>query len=176
MAKASKERVRDYRQRRQQELAELPDSTYPFLEESFRVWLERTEAGGDWGAAMYHLDAAGLEDILIEDENGPRSASGQVEKGRTETYDPYAGYAGSIGQAECAIDNLIAAAHTMGMVLCDYKKEKIRERLSKIERADLTDPTVRKNAMAETVKLNKILETLEKQIRITFYQWKVKGI
>lgn len=176
MAQAPKERNKKYRQRIESELRQLPDSTYPFLSEPFHVWLARNEGQGDWGAANYHLDAAGLDDVEISDNAGPKSLSGQVEKMRTADYDPYAGFSGSIGQAEAVIDNLIAAAHCMAMVVARYKLEQIKKKISELEQADLANPDARKKALADIVRLSKIREMLDKQTKVNFPQWQVKGV
>ena len=154
----------------------MPDSTYDFLAEPFHEWLARTEGQGDWGSGNYHLDAAGLDDIEIVDDVGPRSLSGEVERMRSEDYDPYAGFVGSIGHAEAVIANLIAAAHCMALVVSRYKLEQIRKHIAKIEESDLGNTENRKTALADIVRLTKIREHLGKQTKINFPQWQVKGV
>ena len=176
MAGASKERTKRYRVRRENELRKVPDSTYGFLAEPFHEWLARTDGQGDWGAGNYHLDAAGLDDVEIVDDLGPRSSSGEVERMQSDSYDPYAGFSGSIGQAEAVVENLIAAAHCMAMVISRYKLEQIRKHISKIESSDLASPEARQIALTEMVRLSKIREHLDKQTKINFPQWQVKGI
>ena len=95
---------------------------------------------------------------------------------RSEDYDPYAGFVGSIGHAEAVIANLIAAAHCMALVVSRYKLEQIRKHIAKIEESDLGNTENRKTALADIVRLTKIREHLGKQTKINFPQWQVKGV
>lgn len=47
--------------------------------------------------------------------------------------------------------------------------------VTEIEQADLPDPAARKAAMAEVVRLNKLLDQLAKPVRWSFPQWRLKG-
>ena len=124
MAKSALER-KQRQIERQRELDRIkPDSTYPFLKEPFFAWLKSMEGQGDWEAAMWHFDASALPQPEFDDDSGPRSIDGEVERMKDEHYDPYAGYEGSIGRAESLVDNLIAAASGIALVINHYKQEK----------------------------------------------------
>ncbi|TPL75961.1 hypothetical protein [Mesorhizobium sp. B2-3-15] len=174
MAKSAAERKRNQIERQREQERLLPDSTYSFLREPFYAWLERTGAGGDWGSAMQHLDMAALPEPDFVDDRGPYSRRGEFE--RDSNYDPYEGFEGSIGRAESMVDNLIAAAAGMAMVINRYKQEELQKRISEIERSDLSDPEVRKKALADIVRLKTMMDRLQdKMIRVSIYQWKIKG-
>ncbi|AWX93776.1 hypothetical protein DPM13_14035 [Paracoccus mutanolyticus] len=51
----------------------------------------------------------------------------------------------------------------------------IKQRLQEIEERDLSDPEAKRAAMQEATRLNKMLDQLDKQVRITLPQWKVTG-
>lgn len=179
MALSPAQKSRAFRERLEQQLRSTQDLTYVYLTEPFHEWLENTGgANADWDTALFELDSAGLDGIEISDDLGPRSKSGLVELTRRDDdgYDPYAGYGGSIGQMESIIDNLLSAAQTFAMITNRYKLGQLKLKKSEIESLDLSDPEDRKVALAELVKLNKIQEQLQKQIRITFHPWKVKAL
>lgn len=176
MALSSAERKRKQIERQRDQERLLPDSTYPFLKEHFYAWLKRTGAGGDWESAMFHLDAAALPRPEFTDDRGPYSIDGEAELLKDNNYDPYAGFEGSIGRAESMVDNLIAAASGMAMVINRYKQEELKKRIAEIEQSDLSDPEVRKKALADIVRLNGCMDRLKgKMVRGSLYQWKIKG-
>ncbi|WP_336802168.1 hypothetical protein [Kaistia sp. MMO-174] len=164
------------RQREQERLQ--PDSTYPFLQEPFFEWLKRTEGYGDWDSGTFHLDASRITIPGFDDDSGPCSADGEVELVWKDSPEEshYAGFEGSIGRAECLVDDLLAAASSFALVINSYKREKLKARIAEIEQADLSDLAVKKGALADIVRLQKMLDQLDKQVRRTFPQWKVKGI
>jgi hypothetical protein len=149
MAMSALERKRNQIERRREQERLLPDSTYSFLKEPFYAWLNRTKAGGDWEAAMFHLDAAALPRPEFVDDRGPYSINGEVERLKD---DSYAGFEKSIGRAESMVDNLLSAASGMAMVINRYKQEELKERIAEIEQSNLSD-----------------------SVRVSLYQWKIKG-
>lgn len=176
MAKSARERKQEQVARDRARLFSMPDSTYPFLKEPFYQWLERTNGGGEWDTAMWHFDASAIPQPEFSDDSGPRSIDGEVELMKDENYDPYAGYDGSIGRMECLIDNMLASALLLANIVNDYKAGELRSRISEIEQSDLSDPETKRKALADIVRLQKILDELSKQVRWTFPQWKVKGV
>lgn len=177
MAMSAIERKRKQLERERQELRVLPDSTYSFLRTPFYRWLQEHESG-DWSGVWFALNAAGFDLPAFEDDSGPRSLDGEVERMKTDEddYDPYAGYAGSIGRAEAIVDYLLSAVEQFALVVNQYKIEEIDERIAELESADLSDPAAKKQALADMVRLAKMREQLSKQMRRSFYAWKVKGI
>ncbi|RNF33984.1 hypothetical protein [Paracoccus methylarcula] len=82
---------------------------------------------------------------------------------------------GSLGRAELMVDCLLAAAKDLASHVSDHKKSEIKARLAEIETSDLSDPEIRKAALKDVTRLNKMLDQLDKQVRWTFPQWKVTG-
>ncbi|TYR29346.1 hypothetical protein FY036_20930 [Mesorhizobium microcysteis] len=178
MAKSALERKRLQLQREQERLRKRDDSTYPFLKEPFFKWLNRTDAYGDWSSGSFHLDASQINVPQFEDDSGPRSVDGHVEllwENEPEE-GHYAGFRGSIGRAECMVDDLLAAAASFALAINTYKKEQINARIAETEQSDLSDPDLRKKAFADVVRLRKMLDRLEKMTRTSVYEYKIKDI
>jgi hypothetical protein len=176
MAKSALQRKQDQIARERERLRTALDSTYPFLHEPFYQWLERTHGGGEWETAMWHFDASALPQPEFTDDSGPRSIDGEVELMKSDDYDPYAGYERSIGRMECLIDNMLASALLLTHIVNDYKSGELRARIVEIEQSDLSDPEKKRKALADIVRLQKMLDQLSKEVRRTFPQWKVKGV
>lgn len=172
MAMTALERKQKQIERDRAALRELPDSTYPYLAQPFHSWLP----GSDWEAAEHDINAAGMNMPLITDDSGPRSFDGEVERAESRDWRPYVGYQGSIGQAESMVDYLLAAISQMTVAINAYKTQQIDDRIAELQRSDLSDNEIRKVALNELVRLTKIKEHLEKTVRVSLPQWKVKGV
>ncbi|MCF6370967.1 hypothetical protein [Rhizobium halophilum] len=82
---------------------------------------------------------------------------------------------GSIGRAERIVGLLLDAAGALAGQINQYKTDEINARITELEQADLNDPDVRKQALADIVTLTKIRDQLQKQVRWTLPQWRVKS-
>lgn len=172
MPMTAAERKRKQVERERSEMRQMPDSTYPFLKTPFYRWAP----GTDWDGAAQDINAAGMEMPELADERGPKSLDGTVEQVATDDWHPFAGYAGSIGQAESMVDYLLDALSQMTVAINIYKVEEITDRIAELEQADLSDPAARKQALADIVRLTKMKEHLSKTVRVSLPQWTVKGI
>lgn len=166
------ERKRKQIERDRAALREMPDSTYPFLSMPFHEWLE----GTDWESAEHDVNAAGMNMPVLEDDSGPRSFDGEVERGASQDWHPYTGYQGSVGRAESMVDYLVDALGQMAGAINTYKIQQINARIAELEGADLSKEEVRKAALGDIVRLTKMKEHLSRNVRISLPQWKVKGI
>ncbi|WP_119254387.1 hypothetical protein [Shinella zoogloeoides] len=177
MAKTALERKREQLNREASRLRLLTESTYPFLKLPFFQWLDEN-SGQEWDNGDLHKDASRIIFPAFEDDSGPRSVDGEVERiGKDDPEaDPYAGYAGSIGRAERLVDDLLALASIYANTINTYKKEELTARIKEIEDADLSDPDTKKKALADIVRLRKMLERLDKASRISIPEYKIKGI
>jgi hypothetical protein len=172
MAMSPADRKRKQIERDRAAMRELPDSTYPFLSQPFHEWV----ANSDWEAAEHDINAAGMSMPVFEDDSGPKSFDGEVEKGASKDWHPYPGYRGSIGRAESMVDYLVDALSQMTAAINAYKLEQLSARIVELENADLSAEGARKAALADIVRLTKMKEHLGKTLRISLPQWKVKGI
>lgn len=172
MSMSAAERKRRQMEREKAALKALPDSTYPYLTTPFFRWVK----GSDWEAAEHDINAAGMNMPVFDDNSGPTPLNGEVERGASPNWHPYAGYEGSIGRAESMVDYMIQALSQMTAAINTYKSEQIEARIAELESADLSSPEAQKQALADIVRLTKMREHLAKSVRVSFPQWTVKGI
>lgn len=167
MVKTSTQRMQELRARKRQmkrdeELALAPTTYF----NPFSTYLERT---GGVGLAVHHLMLGnkwwdfssddGIEPLAedaLEDEDKQRAAN-------------------SLGKAEFLLDVLEDIATTLAARLNEYKRKEIGDRIQDIEASDLSDPTTKKKALSDIVRLQKMLDQLDKQVRWTLPEWKVIG-
>lgn len=84
--------------------------------------------------------------------------------------------AGALERAEVLIGCFSDAAQSLAQIVSDYKQGEIKARIAEVETSDLSDAATRKAAMAEIVRLNKVLDQLGKRVRYSLPQWKVEGV
>lgn len=170
MAKSNAERVREYKARKkeQERLESLRISEVfktPFFEYLGDDYSENSDFADN-------LELIGIDVPVFKDDLGlehhthysEASAENMIEHGL-----------GSLGRAEVMITALAEAARDLALAVQSYKKKEIQARLAEIEASDLSAPEAKKAALKEAARLNKMLDQLEKQVRITFPQWKVTG-
>lgn len=177
MAMTSAEKVRAHRKRKKAERevkAKQAErvSIFDQPKEPFYVWHDN----GDTDFRLC-LDIAGIDAPLIEDESDPKSATGEIERMFADNPEesPYFNAKGSLARAEIMVGALMSATVELAHLINAYKRHEINVRISEIETSDLSDPDTRKQALADIVRLRKMLEQLDKQVRWTFPQWKVTG-
>ena len=176
MANANTEAQRRWRQRQKEEklnsLKKVGDGTNDkVFKQPFSA---ATANNGNWSSFDIAFDVAGLEALSFDDDSGPKSFTGLIEaSGKESGSDPYEGATNSLGRAEIMVGCLIDAAAELAGLINTYKRKEIQQRISEIEQSDLTDPLARKAALAQIVRLTKLLDQLDKQVRWTFKQWKI---
>jgi hypothetical protein len=141
----------------------------------FYEWFQG-QAGGFSDFAQC-FDTAGMEAPDIEDDSDPKSLSGEIERSFEDEPErsPYSRGGGSLAKGEIMVGCLIDAASELARIINEYKRSQINGRIQEIENSDLSDRSAKKAALAEAVRLQKMLEQLDKQVRWTFPQWKVAG-
>ena len=168
-------RYRENQKKKQKVQAKQADglSLFAHPREPFFEWYN---GGSDFQMC---LDIAGIEAPEIEDDSDPKSATGEIEQifidGGNPEDSPYYNAKGSLARAEIMVGALISATVELAGLINRYKKEEITARISEIEQSDLSDPAAKKQALADIVRLQKMLDQLDKQVRWTFPQWKVTG-
>lgn len=168
MAMTNAEKKQAQRDREEAARRAAEDSTYPYLKETFSEFLFHES---NYSNVEIALGLAGIEAPLIENEQGPEVFA--LEDVIAGVENPFPGASGAIGRAEITIDCLVDAAMELAIVVRNYKRQEIEARLAELENSETAD---RATAMKEAVKLNKILDQLDKQVRRSFPQWKVTGI
>ena len=176
MANANAEAQRRWRERQKQKrleelrLPDVPQNVSPFR----RPFFEAFQDDGNAQNVEISLDCAGIEPVSFPDDSGPKSFTGQIEQMATESgEEPFRGAQNSLGRAEGMVGCLIDAAAELASIINTYKRKEIRQRIAEIEESDLSDPVGRKAALAQMVRLNRLMDQLDKQVRWTFKQWKI---
>lgn len=162
MARTSTERMRAKRERETKERKTLEDSTYPYLQNRF----EKCE----FSDFDLPLALAGFEPPDFSDGRDPKEFA---LEGTTGLEDPFPGAKGAVGRAEVIVDCLLDAAKELAQIINRYKREEVKTRLAEIETSETIDRTT---AINEAIKLNKILDLLNKRDRQDLPRWKVTGV
>jgi hypothetical protein len=171
MALTNSEKQQAFRDRQKaKRLADLKEGNEIAADLSSRAFSKAFE--NDPNATDFEL-ALGLAGIVAPDFTDD---SGPMEHALSHTIDgvdaPFGHAAGSIGRAEVTVGCLIDAAVTLAGIVNNHLKTEITDQLTALEQDDNIE---RATAMKEAVKLNKMLDRLDKQVRWTFPQWKVTG-
>ncbi|QDC02310.1 hypothetical protein [Mesorhizobium sp. 8] len=176
MAMTNAQKVRAHRERKkaQQKVKTKQAEHLAVFEHPREPFFEWYNGGSDFQMC---LDIAGIEAPEIEDDSDPKSATGEIEAIFTDNPEdsPYYNAKGSLARAEIMVGALISATVELASLVNRYKRKQITDRIRQIETSDLSDPDARKQALTNVVRLNKMLEQLDKQVRWTFPQWKASG-
>lgn len=167
------EKQKAYRERKKARQKAAQEDTAPYLETPFSELWNESAGFTDFEQA---LQLAGIEPPSFEDERNPEDETLEAVAIGLDQYGVDAIYGsrkGAIGRAEVIIGSLIEAAVELAAVVNSYKKTEIEARLAEIESSDEVDVAT---AMEQAVRLNKMLEQLEKQVRRSFPQWEVTGV
>ncbi len=168
------EKARRYRERQRVKRLSILTKPKPAEGAAFRrPFFKAIQDDGNRVDFEIALAMAGIEPPVFEDDRGPRAYV--TDEGILELDDQFRSAETSLGRAESMIGCLIDAAATLAMMVNSYKQDEIKSRLAEVEQADMNDPDLRKAAMAEHVRLHKVLDQLSKQVRWSFHQWKAEG-
>lgn len=174
MVKSSTERMREKKERERKEQLVAVESTNPYLRKLFSdLWNEDILRFSDFN--MY-LELAGIEPPTYEDERNPGDETKNADAIGVELYgveNIYGNRKGAIGRAEVTIGSLIDAATELATIVNQHKREEIQARLEELESSTEMD---RAEAMKEAVRLTKMLDQLNKQVRRSFPQWEITGV
>lgn len=176
MAMTNAEKVRAHRERKkaQEQVRAKQAERLSIFDQPAEPFYRWYEGGSDFQMC---LDIAGIEAPAIEDDSDPKSATGEIEPIFADNPEdsPYYNAKGSLSRAEIMVGALISATVELADLINRYKRKEITDRIHAIETTDLSDPDTRKQALADIVRLKKMLDQLNKQVRWTFPQWKVTG-
>lgn len=172
MANANAEAQRRWRQRQKEKKKEGLKKATPVPEvfkAPFYEFLGDFCISSDFELA---LELAGIAVPQFNDDRGPEAFS--LDQGAEEA-GAFSASPRSLGRAEIMVGCLITAAADLAVQVNEYKRAEIKARLEEIEASDLSEPETKKAALKEVARLNRMLDQLTKQVRITFPQWKVTG-
>lgn len=170
MALTPAETQKRYRQRLKEKEKLANVATFKLYRSPFFEFFQ--EQKSSFGESMA---CVGVDIEFFEDDRGPRSFGKNGVFDFIED-DPHLDESvGSLGRAELVIGALLDAASELAAVVKEYKRAEIKARLVEIETLDFRDSQTKKLTMQEAVKLHKMLDQLDKQVRWTIPQWKVTG-
>ncbi|MEX0408551.1 hypothetical protein ABGN05_23095 [Aquibium sp. LZ166] len=166
------ERQKRHYERRKEMQKRAPDLVRAF---AARPFYEFYGESGDAMSFETALDIAGIEPPSFDDDSGPASFSGEIERGDPGN-ETYHGQAKSIGRAEVMVGTLMSAAAELAGIINAYKVDAIEreeERLHAL--ADGSTPDKRREILEELVRLNRMRDRLKKRVRWELPQWELKG-
>lgn len=161
MAKTPAEYQRAYRARKAEQAKQLGDPTDQIAKRPFNEYLPED---GNWSTAQESLGCVGVEAPTFDADTD-------------DDWDEEWGvpYRASIGRAERMVGAFLDAATELAGIINRYKRREIEARIADLEAADLTDPAVRRQALADIARLTRMSDQLEKQVRWTLPQFTVTG-
>jgi hypothetical protein len=165
MAKTAAEYQREYRERKAERAKNAGDPIDAIAALKFHEYLPTD--GGWKDEVLYPLEWAGIIPDAV-----PAFDSDEDPDHNPETDGPYRG---SIGRAERMVGMLLDAASGLASIINRYKRQQIDAAIADLEKADLTDPPAKKRALADIVRLNKLRDRLDKQVRWSLPLWKTEG-
>ncbi|PZU87177.1 MAG: hypothetical protein DI528_08180 [Shinella sp.] len=166
MKKSWAEYKREARKRERLERRKQADAVAPYLRTPFCDFFQQ-RTGHD---LSFYADAMGKEWWEFRDDRGiePLTDGALVQEDLDRA-------ANSLGRAELIAGCLLDAAGELTHLISVHKCDEITARIAEIEQSDLSDPEVKKQALADIARLTKMRDQLNKQVRWTFQQWKVTG-
>ncbi|ASP68312.1 hypothetical protein [Sinorhizobium meliloti] len=162
MAKSAAEYQRAYRERKAEQAKLAGDPSDQIADRRF---FEYVSDDGNYQEVLNYLEWAGINPDAV-----PHFDTDDDPEHDPENDGPYRG---SIGRAERMVGMLLDAASELAAIINRYKRKEISDQIEEIETSDLSDPDARKQALADIVRLQKMLDQLEKRVRWTLPQWKV---
>ncbi|RWN01056.1 MAG: hypothetical protein EOR86_04170 [Mesorhizobium sp.] len=163
MALSNAERQRRHYERRKAAAKVTSDATEltrPFLGRPYCAFVG---SDSDWDQVEIPLRLAGIEPPRFDDDRGPVFAPG-LEGLELPTH-----LTDSVGRAELMVECLLDAASALAASINRYKRAEITEALSNIRRA-----AGNAAALTDADQLEHLLERLNKRVRWSLPEWKVK--
>lgn len=170
MAKSNAERLREFKARKK-EREKIASLT---LDGVFKTpFFETLDADFHFSSEFAdNFEFMGIPTPRFVDDQGPEQ---HTDYSRAIGGPSFDANPRSLGRAELMVTALVEAAKYLAIEVQAYKRNEIKARLAELEASDLSDPATKKAALANAARLNKMLDQLDKQVRITFPQWKVTG-
>jgi len=169
MALSPAERKRRQRERERRE-AEAKrhhggDAATDVYRTPFSDWSERTGALDD---LIQYTSMAGFELPPFDDERDPEDFV--IDRHAFGDADLFGDAKGALGRAEATIGLLMDATKLLAEAVNRYKRNEIQSRLSELEQPGDMD---RAAAIKEAIRLDKMLDQLDKHVRLDLPQWKI---
>ena len=156
------------RQKAEQERHHGGDAATDFYRIPFSEWAERTDALED---LVQYASMAGFELPPFDNERDPDSFV--IDRELFGDADLFGDAKGALGRAEATVGLLLDAAQLIAEAVNRYKREELQSRLSELEQSSDMD---RAAAIQEAIRLNKMLDQLDKHVRPDIPQWKITDV
>jgi hypothetical protein len=131
----------------------------------FSEWAQKDANLSD---LIQYTALAGFELPDFDDERDPHDFV--LDREAFGDGDLFDGAKGALGRAEATVGLLIDSALILASAINDYKRHEIKARLAELEADETVD---RAAAMKEAVRLNKLLEQLDRMVRRPVPEWRV---
>ncbi|RWK85296.1 MAG: hypothetical protein EOR52_27710 [Mesorhizobium sp.] len=161
MTKTSAEYQRAYRQRKAELAKKAGDPTDKVATQPFSEFLPND---GNWPVIEEVLDCVGV--------TPPAFDSDTDDQWQEQWGEPYRA---SIGRAERMVGAFLDAASGLADAIARYKRKEIDRSIADLEASDMTDRAIKKEALDEIMRLNRVRDQLERQVRWSLPQWKTTG-
>ncbi|ESY66309.1 MULTISPECIES: hypothetical protein [Mesorhizobium] len=161
MAKTAAEYQRAYRERKAELAKQAGDPTDKISKLPFSDYVT---TDGNWPVVEEVLDCVGVTPPAFDADDD--------KQWREEWGEPYRA---SIGRAERMVGAFLDAASGLADAIARYKRKEIDRVIADLEASDMNVPAAKKKALAEIVRLNRIRDQLDKQVRWSLSQWKTTG-
>jgi hypothetical protein len=168
MAMSSTERQRRRRARLKEAQKLAPDMAEEFVRHSFADFLkgDREAQGNALPLICETLGSVGLDHVDWEKDEDPEWRQYQWH-GTTDRM--------LLGKAERMVGAFVDVARELARLINRFKLQEVDRALAEIERADLSDPAIKKQVLAEVVRLNDLKRALQKEVRYSLPAIAVKG-
>ncbi|TGS92706.1 hypothetical protein EN814_23990 [Mesorhizobium sp. M2D.F.Ca.ET.171.01.1.1] len=161
MAKTSAEYQRAYRQRKAELAKRAGDPTDKVATQPFSEFLAND---GNWPVIEEVLDRVGVTPPVFDSDTD--------DQWQEQWEEPYRA---SIGRAERMVGAFLDAASGLASAIARYKRHEIDRAIADLEASGLNDAASRKAALSQIMRLNRVREQLDRQVRWTLPQWKTTG-
>lgn len=169
--KSPTQRSREFRERqkaKEEADRKKAESSHWYVKGDFQTFIDEHP---DWSELSLPLDLMGLETPVFID--------GEPKTATNLWFDPEddndAQFYKTMGRADIFVGLLLESATALARFVNEFKLKEIESRIKEIEAAELTDPAAKKQALKDIVRLNKMRDQLDKQVRVNLPQWKVTG-
>ena len=167
MPMSSAERVKAMRERRALEAKRFEHQTLARLFPAFNEWLASSPNGSNYD---YPLDNAGLDPVGFNDDSGGESRTGLLEQALTDSGQADLIPVNSLQRAELLVECWLDAASELAGEIKEFKRQHLTARLAELQAEPSTE-----GAQSEVELLQRLLSSLEKDVRRVLPNWRTSA-
>lgn len=159
MAKSAAERKKAQREREAEAVKQSEDAFTPFVSSPFPERWTSDEEHHEVSFIAETLGSVGLSYLDFSKDEDPELEEGLAGEAENR---------GALGRAERTAGAMLDSAVTLYEMIHRYKIAEVEKALVRIAQSDLSNPTVKKQALKDVVTLESLKRRLTKQVRRTF--------